>query len=69
MSLLEKYTARARRLTLSAVPNPALETGDVITVRLPDGSISPRLVDGFTIPLLVGEAMPLTTRADTLDED
>lgn len=69
VSLLEKYTARARRLTLSAVPNPALETGDVITVRLPDGSISPRLVDGFTIPLLVGEAMPLTTRADTLDED
>jgi hypothetical protein len=53
----------SRQLTLSCVPNPALDSGDVIRVRFPDGATETHLVDGFTVPLEPGSAMSIQTRS------
>jgi hypothetical protein len=46
------------------VPNPALEAGDVIRVRFPDGSTETHLVDAFDVPLDADNAMNITTRSE-----
>ncbi|MGZ0147134.1 DUF5047 domain-containing protein [Kribbella sp. WER1] len=62
-SMLGRVTGLVRQLDLSCVPNPALESGDVIRVRFPDGSTETHLVDSFTVPLDPGTAMSLKTRS------
>lgn len=66
-SLLAKVRAMGRQLSVSLVPNPALEVGDVVRVRFPDGSVETHLVDSFTVPLDPSSAMTITTRSDKPD--
>lgn len=59
--------ARARgyvaTVELEAVPNPALEPGDVIEVRLPDGSRQRHIVDKVPLSLAATDTQSLTTRS------
>lgn len=66
-ALLDKVRGMSRQLSLSCVPNPALEAGDVIRVRFPDGSTETHLVDALTVPLTPGDAMSITTRSSAPD--
>jgi hypothetical protein len=50
-SLLNLRLKQTRSLTLTAAPNPALEAGDTIEVRFPDGRDETHLVDATTISL------------------
>jgi len=45
----------------SALPNPALETGDVLRVIHPDGLGEIHQSQAFTVPLTVGGDFPITT--------
>ena len=63
---LAKYIGAAATLDVSAVPNAALEAGDVIEV-IPDagdpaGSVRRHVVDAFTLPLVAGGDFPMKTR-------
>lgn len=62
-SMLNRVRGMIRQLDLSCVPNPALESGDVIRVRFPDGATETHLVDSFTVPLDPSTAMSLKTRS------
>lgn len=62
-AMLDRVRGLSRQLSLTTVPNPALECGDVITVRLPDSSVETHLVDGFDIPLDSTSGMSLSTRS------
>ncbi|MFD0384699.1 hypothetical protein ACFQ2B_27990 [Streptomyces stramineus] len=46
---------------ISALPNPALEPGDVIRVLYPDGSKELHQVQSFTVPLDVGGDFTIAT--------
>jgi hypothetical protein len=61
--LLARTKGLTRSVSLSAVPNPALEPGDVIQVVFPDRTYERHVVDSLTIPLDPGEAMPIGTRS------
>lgn len=62
----EAYLARAKALTeswtLTCVPDPSLELGDVATVQA-RGRTSVQVLAGITMPLDVDGSMQLTTRA------
>lgn len=62
-ALLNSRLGLSRSLTLTAAPNPALEPGDVVTVRFADGRVETHIVD--TIQLGLEAAMPqqLATRS------
>jgi hypothetical protein len=62
-SILNRARGMTRQLDLSLVPNPALEGGDVIRVRFPDGSVETHLVDALKVPLDPSSAMTLSTRS------
>lgn len=62
-AMLDRVRGLIRQLELSCVPNPALESGDVIRVLFPDGTYETHLVDAFTVPLDPGTAMSLKTRS------
>lgn len=49
-------------LDLGAVPNPALEPWDVLSVQHPDGSVELHSVDRVTIPLSATDPVQLSTR-------
>lgn len=49
-------------LDLSAVPNPALEPWDVLSVEYPGGDVELHVVDRVDIPLGASEAVTLATR-------
>jgi hypothetical protein len=61
-ALLARKRSLGRECTLSCVPNPALDVGDVIGVRFPDGSLERHVVDQLTIPLDATSPMQITTR-------
>jgi len=63
---LAKHVGAAASLDVSAVPNAALEAGDVVEV-IPDagdpaGSVHRHVVDAFTLPLVAGGEFPMKTR-------
>lgn len=65
-TLLRKSLGLPYQVKLDAVPNPALEPDDVLSVRYPSGPMSLRteahIIDTVTIPLDVESAVSLTTR-------
>jgi hypothetical protein len=60
---LKLVTARAPNAkgSFSAMPNPALEPGDVLRVEHPDRSKELHQVHSFTVPLLPGGDFPIDT--------
>lgn len=62
-SMLNNVRGLSRQLSLSMVPNPALDAGDVIRVVFPDGTGETHLVDQFEVPLDPESAMSMTTRS------
>lgn len=60
---LRDLLGAARSVDLSAVPNPALEPGDTITVTYPDGTSELHLVDSVQTSLAPDGAQAITTRA------
>lgn len=48
---LEQYTGLSYSVDFSAVPNPALDAGDILRVIYPDGSAERHQLSSFTIPL------------------
>jgi hypothetical protein len=65
-ALLARVRGYAASVTVEAVPNPALEPGDVIEVRLPDGTRTPHIVDKVPVALDVSGTQSLATRTDEL---
>jgi hypothetical protein len=61
--LLARTKGLTRQVSLSSVPNPALDAGDVIQVVFPDASYERHVVDSLSIPLDPSEAMPIGTRS------
>jgi hypothetical protein len=61
-SLLRLRLKQTRSLELTAAPNPALEAGDTIEVRFPDGRDEQHLIDAVTIDLGTG-AQRIVTRS------
>lgn len=61
--LLDRVRGLTRTVSLSAVPNPALDAGDVIQVVYPDGTFERHVVDSLTIPLGPDASMPIGTRS------
>ena len=59
---LARELAFARRVGPTVVANPALDAGDPVLVRLPDGSESVQIAAKFSVPLALGE-MGLDTRS------
>ena len=69
-SLLNLRLKQTRSLTLTAAPNPALEAGDTIRVRFPDGRTETTLIDATTIDIATSRATdhhPHPVRADALE--
>lgn len=61
--LLARTKGLTRSVSLSSIPNPALDAGDVVQVVFPDGTYERHIVDSLTIPLDPSEAMPIGTRS------
>ncbi len=63
---LAKFAGAAATLDVSAVPNPALEAGDVVEVitdpARPAETVRRHVVDSLTIPLTAGGAFTMRTR-------
>jgi hypothetical protein len=62
-------------MTLTSLPNAALDEGDTILVKLPaerrdlQPTLEMHLVDGFTVPLVPStNDMPITTRSTRPDD-
>lgn len=75
LTILARVTGLAAQLTLTSVPNAALDDGDTILVTLPplrrpgDSVTEVHIVDGFTVPLVPSRnAMPVTTRSTRPDD-
>lgn len=62
-SILNKFRGMTRQLDLTLVPNPALEGGDVVRVRFPNGVVETHLVDALKVPLDPKGAMSMSTRS------
>ena len=60
---LGRRLALTRNVTLTTVPNPALEPGDVIRVTFTDGRVEDHLVEALTVPLDAEAAIGLGSRA------
>lgn len=61
-SLLAQNLGLRQTVTLQTVVNFALEVGDVVQARMPDGSMASHVIDSITYPL-GGGVMDLSTRA------
>jgi Domain of unknown function (DUF5047) len=61
-ALLARKRALGREVDFTAVPNPALDAGDVIAVAFTDGTLERHIVDRVTIPLTPTGLMGVTTR-------
>jgi len=61
-SILATGVGTQRAVDFSAVPNPALEPGDPITLTYPDGHTETHIIDTLTIPLRATGAMSARTR-------
>lgn len=59
LSILNRSTAPARTVTAQVIPNPAVDYGDVANLVLPDGTVEVHMVQSFTLPLGVDDAMPV----------
>ena len=59
--LLQAAKAPNAKGDFSALPNPALEPGDVLRVVHPDGLKELHQVQGFTVPLTPGGDFPIST--------
>ncbi len=62
-SVLARSVGYARRISPTAMPNPALDAGDVLTVVLPDGTVDYQVAAKFVVPLGLDAPMPITSRA------
>ena len=62
-ALLARVRGYSCSVTVEAVPNPALEPGDVVEVRLPDGTRQRHICDKVPIPLAPGASQALETRS------
>jgi hypothetical protein len=63
-SLLQKSLSRRSGINFSAIPNPAIQVGDVVETVYEDGSKESHLITQLTIGLGVDAAMTATTAAD-----
>lgn len=63
-SLLVSSLSRKSGINFAAIPNPAVQVGDVVTVVYEDGSEENHLITQLTIGLGVDAAMTATTAAD-----
>jgi hypothetical protein len=63
-ALLARVRGYAAKVATEAMPNPALEPGDVIEVRLPDGSRTPHIVDKVPVDLGATSTQSLDTRTE-----
>lgn len=61
--LLARTKGLTRSVSLSAIPNPALDAGDVIQVVFPDGLTERHVIDSLSIPLDPTSSMPIGTRS------
>lgn len=61
-TMLERVRGYATTVNITAIPNPALEGGDVIEVDLGDGLIQRHIIDQVPVSLTPGE-QALTTRS------
>lgn len=61
-ALLARVQGMQASVELQAIVNPALDAGDVITVR-DAGKVQQHIIDRLTIPLKLGQAQQLTTRS------
>jgi hypothetical protein len=68
--LLQYYVAESRTLDMTALPNPALEPGDVVAISMLDGTVENHLLVSTSIPLGIGTwtADTLSTRAIELQD-
>lgn len=60
---LERRLALTRNITLTAVPNPALEPGDRINVHFADGRLEEHVIEALTVPLEASGSVELASRA------
>jgi hypothetical protein len=61
-ALLSDHIGLARTISFGIVPNPALEAGDLITVRRPDGTAEQHIIDMLEVPLSPSGVMTGETR-------
>ncbi|GAB3952575.1 hypothetical protein GCM10029976_091010 [Kribbella albertanoniae] len=64
--LLARSLGLSSSVDLSIAPNPALRPGDAVTVALPDGTTSTRVIDSLTIPLTPAGEFSLNTRTTNI---
>lgn len=62
-AMLADHLGASKSVSFVAVPNPALEPGDGLTIRYPDGVSELHVIDVVTHPLDAGSAMTAETRA------
>ena len=62
-AILDSQLGLARSLTLIEAPNPALEPGDLIEVRFPDGRSERHVVDSIALDLGAQGAQTIATRS------
>lgn len=68
--LLPTVQGVARTVDLTTLPNPALDADDVVPVEVAPGLWERHMVDGYTLPLGLGDGtVPLATRSDTEVDD
>lgn len=65
-ALLARVKGYAATVKIQTVPNPALEPGDVIEVRMPDGSRQRHIIDQVPVPLSATDTQTLATRSADL---
>lgn len=68
-TILAKYSLADTVFDCSAVPNPALDPGDAITVVPPNGTATVYMVDAVTIPLTPDGSLAIATRQREDSED
>lgn len=67
--ILDRTRALNRQVRLSCICNPALDAGDVVTIRYPDSTFERHVVDSLTVPLDVASDMSLQTRSTQPDTE
>jgi hypothetical protein len=64
--LLQRSTGLDEAIEATSIPNPALDVGDSVLVRWPDGTADVHAVEAITIPLDASETMTVrSARATT----
>lgn len=65
-AILARYRGANAKVSISTIVNPALEAGDVITLR-DEGTTQAHIIDKVTVPLSPGGLQPLETRSLDLE--